>query len=103
MPICNQCGGWYPKTDRHRCPSIFEYCIPEYMGDEWRKVRTHDHESAAEIACEQNDRESAEYIIVRYGHLDEILVRDEEGTVKRFSITAESVPSYSATEIEESE
>lgn len=55
-------------------------------------------QDAAEKACEEDDCGSAEYAIVLRGFLDKILIRDESGIVKEFSVEAESVPHYSATE-----
>lgn len=95
--ICQVCGeyGW-KKT--HTCPPVFEYRIPEYQ-DDWIQIRAFDSQEAAEKACENEDYGSADYAIVRQGYLDEIQIRDQEGTVKKFSIEAEGVPTYYAREI----
>ena len=93
---CLKCGEYHFDTDR--CKLLFEYQI-EKFGDEWLEVRAWSFEEAAEVACEKDDNDSAEYTIVRDGGLSEILIRDEAGTIKKFSIVAESVPTYTATEI----
>lgn len=94
-----------PACHRYHCATapclpIFYYNRPDWHGeDEWRQVRANDFEDAAEEACEWMDSDG-DYSIIGSGGLDEIRIKDEEGTIKRFKITAEVVPQYSAEEID---
>ena len=95
-PICKE---YHFDTDK--CKPLFEYNIPEFEDeDDWYPVRANSFESAAEQACEDDDR-MGDYVIVNRGCLDKILIRNEEGTIKVFSIEAYINPEYSATEIKE--
>ena len=94
---CETCGGW--SFGGHKCDPLFTYNIPEMMDDEWRETRALSHVDAAENACEENDRGSGEYSIMHYEGTNVVRVRDAEGVEKRFSIVAEPVPTYYATEI----
>jgi hypothetical protein len=93
---CLKCGEYHFSTDR--CKPLFEYQIPEF-GPEWLSIRALSFQDAAEKACEKDDNDSGEYTIVKRGNLDKILVRDGTGTVKEFSVEAETVPEYYAQEI----
>jgi len=94
-PICKQY-----HYELEKCDPLYEYQIPAYHGDDdWSKVHATDHAEAAEKACEEQDQ-GGDYYIISDGELSEILIRDEHGEVKRFSIVAEAEPKYYATEID---
>jgi hypothetical protein len=95
-PICHR----YHWTTSP-CLPIFYYNRPDWHGkDGWCQIRASDFEDAAEKACDKMDSDN-EYEIVSTGYLDEIRIKDEEGTIKRFKVEAEAVPQYRAEELPE--
>src|SRR5208282_894834 len=94
---CSICKEYHFDTDK--CKPFFEYQIPEFQDEDyWYSVRANSFEEAAEQACENDDRDG-DYAIISNSGLDKILIRDEKGTIKAFSIEAYSMPTYNATEI----
>jgi hypothetical protein len=76
------------------------WCLDdEETENDARTIEAYDAETAAETWAERDDYQSAEYRIV--GGTDvTVCVKDEEGTVLRFRLSGESVPSYTAREVE---
>jgi len=60
-----------------------------------RLLEAVDAEHAAELFAERDDYESAEFGYANDG--GRVRVRDENGAVQTFSITAEARPTYTAT------
>jgi len=103
MAWCNICNDFMLYPDTHKCPPIFEVCQHEYDPDYWMKIRARDEAMAAEKWAEQDDCESSEYQIVR-GTDTEVWVRKwGESEIKRFMVSGESVPEYTATPIHKKE
>lgn len=99
-PKCHQYG--WVKT--HTCKP-FEACVDwspdtapwsrQPREDEWTDARSAgDAEDAAEHFCERYDADG-DYTIVSRGS-GRVWIRDEEGVVTRWTISAESVPQYHA-------
>lgn len=94
---CKICGEWHWSDTK--CDPIYYVQIPCYHGyDEWVETRACSHSSAAEIYCDRHDAEG-DYVIISNGGIDEIFVKDATGNVKKFSVEAETVPEYTASEI----
>lgn len=96
-PICQE---W--DVGQHRCkPAFLVWC--EEQGateDDAETIHAHDAEDAAEKWADRDDRSSAEYLIVAQKWEPTVTVKDQrDGEMKRFIVTGEAVPSYSATEV----
>ncbi len=95
---CNRCQG-YPIKGTCACRT-FDVAIAdrgEVEDCSWQQIRARDAEDAAEEFAERYDVDSAEYRIVRTGSA-EIWTRDDLGTVQKWEIDAEPVPTYNARE-----
>jgi len=97
--MCKTCGSWMMFPNSHRCPPKFDVIDADggYGKDPWqwaKAIFAHDAETAAEKYADQSDCEG-DYSIIR-GNEATILVRDEAGEITRWTVTGESVPSYSA-------
>lgn len=101
---CPKCGD-YGDLHFHKCPPFFEVQrIDENPANaEWEtRVYAHDEEEAAEKWAEDDDNNSAEYSIAQ-GTPEKVRVRRLGETAFRvFEVSGEYIPSYSASEIEES-
>jgi len=87
----------------HRCKPAWECRLETMDADDWRTVYAADEEIAAEKFAERYDCESAEYSIISSGGDGYfIFVRKPDASeAKKFSISAESVPHYTAIECNE--
>jgi len=94
---CETCGNFMLFPNSHKCPPIFMVNEPEY-DEEWYKIRARSFESAAEKWADKTDAEG-DYSIIS-GNETEVIVRNEAGEIKKFKVFGESVPEYTATEIE---
>lgn len=95
---CKVCGeyGW---RDRHRCPPVW-VCRMEGEDEDGVETYAHDAERAAEKFAKAYD-EDGEYSILRCGGEGYIVVvrapdDTTEEEARRFTIAAESVPTYYA-------
>ena len=85
------------------CKPLYYYNIPDCHGeDEWGEVHAYSFSSAAEAASEKSDSHG-DHAIIEAGGLDEIRIKDSEGTIKRFKVNAECVAQYNAYEIKPAE
>lgn len=73
------------------------YVNHENMGDEWKPVLGFDFEDAAEVFAEDYDCDG-DYTLSA-GNTTKILVKDENNTIKKFSISAEHLTHYRAIEV----
>lgn len=92
---CATCGKWSWRA-RHTCPPRWEVRV---KGDDWREIYASDPEVAAETYCDEFDGEMHEYGIIRSGSAIVEVRAAGTKTAVEFSIEAESVPQYRATEI----
>jgi hypothetical protein len=101
--FCMTCGEFLYSSGRHACPPVYEarFDRPEKDDRDWQNVRARGAEAAAEKFAEEYDIYN-EYNILRQGdRCEEIAeVRDGEGAITRWRITAESLPHYYANEVE---
>ena len=92
--------GW---VSTHVCPPAYLVWCPEHdeLEVDAKPIRANDAEEAVTEWADQYDVRTAEYPIV--GGRDEPTVhaRAPDGTVTRWQVTGESVPHYSARELEE--
>jgi len=93
---CTECREWH--VDGEACKPTYEYNIPDYYDDEWYKVKARGFIAAAERACDIEDSDG-DYTIITAGSLSLIQIRDDKGKIKKFTIEAEAVPEYHASEI----
>ena len=98
---CPICKKW--DVGAHRCPpSFLVWC--EEQGESEDDAETFyamDAEDAAKEWAETDDCYSAEYMIVAQKWEPVVSVMDRrDGEIKRFCVTGEAVPSYSASEVE---
>ena len=97
---CPICQKW--DVGQHRCPPLFMAWCEEQSEteDDAQGIYASDAQSAAEQWAEDDDCYSAEYMIVGQKWEPVLTVKDtRDGEVKRFTVTGEAVPSYSATEV----
>lgn len=97
---CSEC--WMHHFDHERCLPQFYYQIPDFDDESWTPIRAIDAREAAEKACDKNDS-NGDYPIISNGGISEVLIKDEDGKLFRYSIKAEALPSYYATELKEKE
>lgn len=99
MERCEDCGEYHVSNfwPEQHCKPRFYYQVPSY-DEEWQKIRAIDFEDAAVKACEEEDQQG-DYGIIQAGKLDEIIIKDKHGEIKKFFIEAESLPHYYAREI----
>ena len=98
---CPICQKW--DVGQHRCPpSFIVWCEDQGETEEdGITIYAYDHESAAEEFADQYDVETADYSIAAQKWEPTFTVKGlRDGGVKRFIVTGETVPSYSATETE---
>lgn len=103
--MCKTCGAWMMFPESHRCPPKFDVIDADggYGDDPWqwaKSIRAHDPCDAAEKYADDSDCEG-DYSIVR-GSPATIFVRDASGEITCWTVTGESVPSYSAYPTERS-
>jgi hypothetical protein len=104
MKLCETCGkyifkGLSGRHEGHRCPPFFYVWNPDHSdGNDTRKTFASDAEDAVEEWAERDDADSAEYSIVG-GEDAEVCVKDGAGNVTRWRVSGESMPSYSATQL----
>ena len=79
----------------------YEYLIPEEDPYTWQKIEARSFQDAAGQACEREDFQSNDYTIARQGGVDEVLIRDSSGVVKKFSVYVDIHPLYFAREANE--
>ena len=118
MPFCKTCDKhmftFEVNNKSHKCPPVFQVWEDNYLegrrppdkpdASDWANstdIRATYHESAAEKAAEQSDQ-YGDYAIVS-GDIATMYVRDQAGVVKVFIVSGESVPEYSAREIDQPE
>lgn len=93
---CPRCKEW--KLYRDNCTCQRFECAQPWNGIvsdvSWCEVYAPDAERAAEKFAENSDSDG-DYTIIRNGEA-EIWTRDENGTIEKWDIEAESVPSYNA-------
>ena len=96
---CEKCGQWWPPP-YHRCKPVYlVWCDSDGETEaDAVEVRATDAEDAAESMAETQDADSAEYSIVG-GQDATFTVKAPGGTVTRWTVSGESVPSYSAREV----
>lgn len=94
--ICKTCGRWMMFPSPHKCAPAWECAREDGFEYGIRKIYGVDEEDAAEKFAERDDANSAEYPEDRI-----VLVRpaSRDGPVKKFNVTLESTPVYSAHEI----
>jgi hypothetical protein len=82
----------------------FEYQIPDWHGaDEWRQIKAHDAENAAELVGERYDCDG-NYLLSRdENHTVKVLIRDAAGAVTRWQVGASHHVTYSAQEARDGE
>lgn len=102
-PVCGEYDYFGAKFLEHRCKPAFE-CRAEWQDgdDDWQIVRAVDAESAAAQFAERYDCEGGDYSIVSRKMSDAVVIqvrKPDEKTFERWSIEAESVPTYYATKI----
>lgn len=91
---CPRCKKWSLHPQHCRCKR-FECGQPwQNKVTDWHEVYAVDAEAAAELCAEQFDS-GGDYTIIRNGS-GEIWTRDEDGTIEKWDIEAEAVPSYNA-------
>jgi len=97
---CKICGE-YTYGASHKCPPSWVVWCPDCHEEEedGRKVFASDPGEAAEKWAEENDRDSAEYLIVG-GSPATVLVKrfGSDDPPTRWMVSGEAVPTYSATE-----
>lgn len=70
------------------------------LGYDRREFEALDAESAALMAIEEYEREGAEYRVAAGKATEIVIVEDEAGTVHRFEVSGEAVPSYRARSLD---
>ena len=100
---CDECGEWTSLPASHKCPPRWRVWCPD-EGETAEDARTfygRGADDAAEKWAEDDDSQSTEYRIVSGKREPVVCVQSVEGgDVLRFSVAGESVPSYTAREIE---
>ncbi len=94
---CKRCGRYVWNGDC-RCVR-FEAAIPwrDSVNDcDWSEIYATEAEYAAEVYAERSDCEG-DYTMIRNSE-GEVWIRDSDGVVTKWHITAESVPQYSASQ-----
>lgn len=78
---------------------MFQVRVTDYHGDDdYCEIAAISEDDAAERFCESRDNQG-DYDIIRNGEQEGIFVRrNEDSEWMEFTVTAESVPSYSAYE-----
>lgn len=102
---CKTCGEWGfldPGVLQHRCKPVWKARMDYHDEIDWTEVRAKDAEEAAEKYAEDYDCNSGDYPILSGRSRGDVivLVRQDDSQIQRFSIEAESVPTYSATLLE---
>jgi len=98
--MCDKCKTvhWSDK----KCPDKFWICWPFQDPDEWRPIQADSMPESVEKWAELYDSWSGDYTIVKDGGVDLVLVKDDKGgPIKKYTLTAETVIEYRATEIKE--
>lgn len=100
---CSVCGvlAWTSPTgvSGHCCSPLWGYRVDGFDGeDEWTEVRAFDAEEAAEKAAESYDE--CEYSLMKGGEIVVHVRNPKTGEVTRWRCIGETVPQYSAQEIE---
>lgn len=95
---CESCHCLALDKQLHRCPPKFEARFEDDGGDgdTWAEVYAHDPESAAEEFAAESDR-GGDYMVLRGGEHN-VLVRDRDGEITTWVVTAEATPVYTAHE-----
>jgi len=103
MKRCLKCKEYSFESRPHTCrPQWLVYDPDCSDADDARVVFAHDAEDAAERFCEISDQSSAEYGYLNNSGCDLIIVVPGEGNKGaggRFYVSAEAIPSYSASQI----
>lgn len=84
--------------------TFFVWC-PEQGSerDDACEIEAHDAESAAEKWAEEDDADSAEYMIFRGSEKPTVCVAEGDGPEQRFIVRGESLPCYYATAVQAGE
>jgi hypothetical protein len=92
---CAECEA-YHDAGKHQ--PVFHVWDEDAGEENSRAVRATAAEHAAERWAEDDDLRSAEYAICSGRSEPTVFVRDADGTVTKYVVSGESVPSYSARE-----
>lgn len=97
---CEICKEWGWRNN-HQCPPLWETNIKDWNGDDdWDKIRARTAEDAAEKIVEEHDP-GDDYDCLR-GYEVTVKVRKlGEEKFKTFAVNGESIPTYTATEVED--
>lgn len=96
---CRRCEAFAVKVDSHRCPPTYRVFAPDFSEEENAvEVPAHSAEDAAVRYADRYDSDHHEMGILRDGLT--VTVIAPTGARARFNLTGESVPSYSAEEVE---
>ena len=93
MERCKRCGDWLSNSQIECRCKRFEYRALEWLGDDWQEIYAYDAEEAARLAGEKNDDERS--LIDDDVEID---IRDSEGVVTTYSVSAEVDVDYYARE-----
>lgn len=107
-PECDEFAWFYaadakPRHSVHVCPPLWLVAFVCETGDvpdddDYRQVYARHPDDAAEKAAEEYDS-NGEYDILRGGEHFAWVKPATGGDVKKFAVSGESVPQYSATEV----
>ncbi len=96
MPRCEICKE-FKFSLTHKCPPKWQVNIPDYDGDDnWVDVYAFSSEFAAAKRAEEYD--DGDYALLDGGEV-EVLVKDVDGNILKYTCWGESVPEYRATKI----
>jgi hypothetical protein len=100
MNKCPKCGEYIFEYEQnhHKCKPCFLVWGVDDAEENAYKIHACDEESAAEKWAEDDDCNSAEYSIVS-GDTAEVFVKSPNGTIKKFEVSGEAIPTYTASEI----
>jgi hypothetical protein len=91
---CKTCGKFH--WDHVKCDPIFKVFDEDYMGDDSKEFHASNHEDAAlEYASYYNTH--CDYSLMNSER--EVIVENDDGIKKKFTITAEPSVHYSASEV----
>lgn len=97
MQRCKICDEWKYEHRTHKCLPKFQTQIPDYDNEnDWLDTYARDPESAATKRAEDYDVDDHNLLD---GDDVDILVKNTDGKIEKFSCTGEVVPEYRATKI----
>lgn len=96
---CRRCEAFAVKVASHRCPPTYRVFDPDFSEEANAvEVPARSAEDAAVRYADRYDSDHHEMGILRHGVT--VTVIGPDGGRTRFNLTGESVPSYSAEEVE---